>query len=77
MSKTETCSVPTTTDALTVTVPSDHTPCGALAVVLHTAVEAIASTPLSAPVAGGGPTGSEMTPLPDTHGVQVTSADQL
>lgn len=77
MSKTETSSVPTPADELTVTVPSDPTPCGAHAVVMHTAVEALASTPVSAPVAGCAPAGSVMSALPDAHGVQVTSADQL
>ncbi len=76
MSKSETSSVPTLSDALTVTVPADRVPCGAHAVVMHTAVDGVASTPLSSPVAVCGTSGSEMPQLPRSCGVQVTSDDR-
>lgn len=77
MSKTETSGVPTATEGLSLTVPSDAAPVGTHAHVIHTPVAGAASAPLSTPVSSCGPAAPAMPDVPSTRGVQVTSADDV
>lgn len=77
MSNTETSGVVNATEGLTVTVPSDPAPDGALAVVMHTPVVCAATTQMASPVACSTYTHQAMVDVPSGPGDPVTSADQL